>query len=342
MAASPESEELKRRIVQHFRENGTKSSDGKGLELLLKEIWKPLNVEKKAVNRILHNDPCFSKIKDTPPLWQCKIDQTSTSETSPVKPFLLSTTTDTPLDISTSSKAEADVVVKKKEVDSPPKKERLKPDVLRILKDSASPMAALQIAKKIGYGTAGDVNPTLYELRNEDKVIKIEDKWTMKFNSPNTSTSSFSTATEGLHISSTPLRLGEKPLYTREDVYQDGRKETRFREVLPEDVGAKKPAGYNETDASEQPLSPSDSIDEELLGVLSSIYSDHAEFDMVVKIVSMLKASGDTPMDDADIFMKLRLKTREITKPILENLEVNSLVEKIDGNVIQWKWKKTS
>ena len=337
MATLPESEELKRRIIQHFREKGATSSDGKGLELQLGDIWKPLKVERKAVNKILHKDPCFSKIKESPPLWQYKIDQTSTSETTPVKPSLPSTATDTSLDTSTSSEAEVDVVVKKKEVDSPSKKERLKPDVLIILRDSPSAMSALQIAKKIGQETAGYVNPTLYDLKGEDKVMKTEDnKWTIKSN-----VSSLSLATDGLRISSAPMRLGEKPLYTREEVLcQDGRKETRFREVLPEDVGSKKPAAYNETDAPEQPLSPSNLIDEELLGVLSSIYSDHTEFDMVAKIVNMLKASGDTPLDDADIFMKLDLKTREITKPILENLELNGLVEKVDGDLIQWKWKK--
>ena len=336
MAALSESEELKRRIIQHFREKGAPSSDGNSLELLLKDIWKSLEAEKKAVNRILHNNPCFSKIKESPPLWQYKIDQTSTSETTPVKPSLPSTATDTSLDTSTSSEAEADVVGKKKEVDSPSKKERLKPDVLKILSDSPSPMSALQIAKKIDYETAGDVNPTLYDLKAEDKVMKTEDnKWTMKSN-----VSSLSMATDDLRITSTPMRLGEKPLYTREEVLcQDGRKETRFREVLPEDVGAKKPAAYNETDAPEQPLSPLNLIDEELLGVLSSLYSD-TEFDTVIKIVNMLKASGDTPLDDADIFMKLDLKTREITKPILENLELNGLVEKVDGDLIQWKWKK--
>ena len=339
--SSGSEEELKQRIIRLFREKWTPSSDGNSVELPLKEIWQPLDVEKKAVNRILHNTPaCFTKIKDSPPLWQYKVDQTSTSVTTPaVNSSLSSTTTDTAHNTSVDSVP--DVVVKKKEeVDSPSKKERLKPDILRVL--SASAMTALQIAKKIGYETAGDVNPTLYDLKGEDKVMKLDNKWTLKSNAPNVS--SLPMATQDLHLHNTPMKLGEKPLYTREpDVCQDGRKEIRFREVLPEDVAPKKSEACDETDVSKQsPLaSTQPNIDEEMLGILQSVYADPTELDLVVKIVSMLKESGDTPLDDADVFMKLKHTTREVTKPILESLEVNDLVEKIDGDVIKWKWKRS-
>ena len=342
MAAPSSSEEgLKQRIIQLFREKGTPSSDGNSVELLLKDIWRPLGVEKKPVNRILHNTPGFAKVKDSPPLWQYKLDHTqSTSVTAATSTASSSTVSDTTQ--STSVDAEPDVVVKKKEVDSPSKKERLKPEVLRVLSASSVPITALQITKEIGYTTAGDVNPTLYALKDEDKV-KLEDgRWTMKSNVPDAS--SLSAATQDLHLDSTPMKLGEKPLFTREDVYQNGRKEYRFREVLTEDVvPPRKSEACNETDVSKQPLSASAQpgpIDEEMLGVLSSLFDDPTEFDLVLKIVNMLKASGDTPLDDADIFMKLNHTTREVTKPILESLEVNGLVEKIDGDVIQWKWKR--
>ena len=337
--SSGSEEELKQRIIQLFREKGTPSSDGNSVELPLKEIWQPLGAEKKAVNRILHNTPaCFTKIKISPPLWQCKVDVAPTA----VNTSLSSTTTDTTHN--TSADAGPDVVVKKKEeVDSPSKKERLKPDILRILSASSVPMTALQIAKKVGYETAGDVNPTLYDLKGEDKVMKLEDnKWTIKSNAPNVS--SLSTATQDLHLSSIPMKLRERPLFTKEDVqYQDGRKGHIFCEVLPEDVAPKKPEAYDEVDASKQPLLAStqpDPIDEEMLGVLSSLYDDPTEFDLVLKIVNMLNESGDTPLDDVDIFTKLNHTTRKVTKPILENLEVNGLVVKIDGDVIKWKWKR--
>ena len=45
-------EELKQRIIQLFRDKGTPSNDGNGVELPLKEIWQSLKVEKKAVNKI--------------------------------------------------------------------------------------------------------------------------------------------------------------------------------------------------------------------------------------------------------------------------------------------------
>ena len=270
-------EDLKQRIIQLFRDNGTPSSDGNGVELPLKDIWQSLRVERKAVNRILHNTPAyFTKIKDSPPLWRFRVDQTATTVTpTAATASLPSMTTNTAHSTSTP---EPDVVVKK----------------------------------------------------------KLEDKWTLKSNASDVS--SLVTPTRDLHLDSTPMKLGEKPLYTREDVYQDGRKEFRFREVLPEDVAPKKPQACDEADSSKQ--LQADPIDEEMLGVLSSLYDDPTEFDLVVNIVKMLKASGDTPLDDADIFMKLNHPTRELTKPILESLEVNGLVEKIDGAVIKWKWKR--
>ena len=330
-------EDLKQRIIQLFRDNGTPSSDGNGVELPLKDIWQPLRVEKRAVNRILHNTPAyFTKIKDSPPLWRYRGDQTATNVTpTAATASLPSTTTNTAHSTSTP---EPDVVVKKKEVvDSPSKKERLKPQVLRVLSVRSVPMTALQIAKEVGCETTGDVNPTLYDLKSEDKVTKLEDKWTLKSNASDVS--SLLTPTRDIHLDS-PMKLDEKPLYTREDVCQDGRKEVRFREVLPKDVAPKKPEACDEADSSKQPFLQADPIDEEMLGVLSSLYDDPTEFDLVVNIVKMLKASGDTPLDDADIFMKLNHTTRELTKPILESLELNGLVEKIDGAVIKWKWKR--
>ena len=331
-------EDLKQRIIQLFRENGTPSSDGNSVELPLKEIWQPLRAEKKAVNRILHNTPaCFTKIKNSPPLWQYKVDQTTNSVTTTAVTASLSTNS-----IHNTAAAGPDVVVKKKEeiaiASSPSKKEMLKPQVLRELSASSVPLTALQIAKKVGYETAGDVNPTLYELKGEDKVMKLDDKWTLKSNASNISP--LLTTTRDLHLDSTPMKLGEKSLYTREDALQDGRREIRFREVLPEDVTPKKPEACDEMDASKRPLLQADPIDEEMLGVLSSLYDDPTEFNLVLRIMNMLKASGDTPLDDADVFMRLNHTTREITKPILESLELNGLVEKIDGDVIKWKWKR--
>ena len=138
MAALPD-DALKQRIINLFRGKGAPApnNDGNVKELLLKHIWQPLGVEKKAVNRILHNSDCFKKVKDSPPLWQCTIDPTATPDTTS--------------DIGVST--EPDAVIRR-EVDSPSKKERLKPDVLRVLDESPVAMTALQIAKKIGWGTS--------------------------------------------------------------------------------------------------------------------------------------------------------------------------------------------
>lgn len=139
------------------------------------------------------------------------------------------------------------------------------------------------------------------------------------------------------------MKLGEKPLYTKEEVNEDGRKEYRFREVLTEDVIPQKTEACNETDASKQPLltpAQPDLINEEMVVILSSLYDDD-QFDLALKIVNMLIAAGDTPLDDADIFLKLEYQTRIETRPILETLQLNGLVERIDGEVTKWKWKKS-
>ena len=327
-------EELKQRIVQLFREKGSPSNDGNGVELPLKEIWQSLKVEKKAVNRILHHTRCFTKFKDSPPLWQYKDEQSTTTAATP-------STAGTALNTSTNT--EPDVVVRKKEevtFDSPSKKEELKPGILEILRDRV-PLSALQIAKSLGYTTAGDVNPTLYALKDEGKVIKEGDKWTLTSYAPNVS--SLSTATQDLYLDSTPMQLDGIKLYTKEDKVQDGRQEHIFREVLLKDVLKKKSETMDDVDvsketglASTQPA-PQDDV---ILGVLSSLYDDHNnEFDLALQIVNILKASGDTPLDDADIYMKLNFSTRLETRPVLDNLETYGLVEKIHGDVVKWKWK---
>ena len=339
-------EELKQRIIQLFREQGTPSSDGNGLELPLKEIWQPLKVDKKAVNRILHDKhtSCFTKIKDSPPLWRYKDEQTATTVTSPsVTP---STAAYAALNVSTDT--EPNVVVKKKEVtadseaDSPSKKEKLKPDILGILKESTAPLTALQIAKKAGYTTAGDVNPTLYALRDEGKVTKIEDKWTIASNTPNVS--SLSSATQDLHLDNIPMQVGGKKLYTKEDVVEGGRQTHIFREVLTEDV-TKKPENSDEVDVSNQtgsvPTKPGP-LDNEMVGLTLSLFDDPNKSELALKIIDILRASGDTPLDDADIFSKLNHSTRLETRPVLESLELNGLVERINGDVVKWKWKALS
>ena len=305
MATLSDSEQaLKQRIIQLFKEKGAPSRDGNSHELLLKDIWNTLKVEKRTVNRILHNSPaCFTKVKDSPPLWQCKVDQTT--ETSPAVNDTPSTATNTSVD------AEPDVVVKKKEeVDSPSKKERLKPDVLQVLNTSSVPMTALQIAKTLEYETAGDVNPTLYALRDEEKVTKTDNRWSIKSSVPNVA--SLLAAAQNLHIDATPMKVNQKTLYTREDTCEDGRDIVTFREVLTQDVIPKD----TETDGP-------------------------TEFELALKIVNILKASGDTPLDDADIFTKLGLTTRLKTRPVLDSLELNGLVEKISGEIIHWKWKRS-
>lgn len=341
---SSSEKELMQRIIQLFREKGTPSSDGSGnsVELLLKDIVQLLGVEKKTVNRVLHHksSTCFTKVKESPPLWRCKLDQDSTNVTSPAIDPVSPIRTDGGHSIGVDAGPEDVVVKKKEEVNSPSKKERLKPDVLGVLNASSSSLAALQIAKKLGYETAGDVNPTLYALKDEGKVTKLDgNKWSI---APNVS--SISGATAGLHIDKTPMKLGEKALYTKEEVCEGGKREYRFREVLHEDVAPKNVEACDETDISKQPPLTStqpDPIDEEKLAILSSLYDDPAESDLALKIVRMLMASGDTPLDDTDIFTKLNHSTRFETRPILESLEVNGLVEKIDGEVIQWKWKKS-
>jgi len=333
MATLSDSEQaLKQRIIQLFKEKGAPSRDGNSHELLLKDIWNTLKVEKRTVNRILHNSPaCFTKVKDSPPLWQCKVDQTT--ETSPAVNDTPSTATNTSVD------AEPDVVVKKKEeVDSPSKKERLKPDVLQVLNTSSVPMTALQIAKTLEYETAGDVNPTLYALRDEEKVTKTDNRWSIKSSVPNVA--SLSAAAQNLHIDATPMKVNQKTLYTREDTCEDGRDIVTFREVLTQDVIPKD----TETDGSKQPLltpTQPDPIDDEMLSLLSSLFDDPTEFELALKIVNILKASGDTPLDDADIFTKLGLTTRLKTRPVLDSLELNGLVEKISGEIIHWKWKRS-
>lgn len=322
--ASNGEEELKRRIIQAFIEKGTRI-DGNIIELPLKDICRAVGAEKKAINKILHHTPaCFTKVKDSPPLWRYKADQSSTTAVAGSASNVTVAT-------------EPDVVVKKKvEVESPSKKERLKPDILRVLKESSVPMTALQIAKKTGCESAGDVNPTLYALKDEEKVTKSSDnKWTIKYNIPNMS--SLSAATGDLHI--TPMKLGDKELYTKEEVIEDGRKEFRFREVLTEDVLPKKVEASDETDMSRQPDLASTQLDPEMLALLSSLYDDPGESDLALKIVSLLKASPDTPLDDTDIYTKLGLSTRLETRPVLDSLVLNGLIERIDGDVIKWKWK---
>lgn len=333
-------EELKQRIIQLFREKGTPSNDGSSVELPLKEIWQPLNVEKKAVNRILHHTRCFTKLKDSPPLWQYKNEQAATTATSPS-----ATPSTAGIVLNTSTDTEPDVVVRKKEevtFDSPSKKEKLKPGILEVLRDSTVSLSALQIAKSLGYTTAGDVNPTLYALRDEGKVIKGGDKWTLTSNTSNAS--SLSTATQDLCLDSDAMQLDGKKLYTKEDVVQDGRQAHIFREVLPEDVLKKKSETMDDVDVSKEPAAGLASTqpapqDDVILSILSSLQYDHNKFDLALKIINVLKASGDTPLDDADIFMKLDYSTRLETRPVLDDLETYGLVEKFHGDVVKWKWK---
>ena len=338
------SEELKERIIQLFREQGTPSNDGNGLELPLKDIWQSLNVEKKAVNRILHDrlTRCFTKVKDSPPLWQYKDENAVTTVTSPL--VTPSAAAGAALNVSTDT--QPDVVVKKKEevtLDSPSKKEKLKPLVLSVLRESTVPLLALQIAKNIDYTTAGDVNPTLYALRDEGKVTKLEDKWMIPSTTSNVS--SLSAATQDLCLDSTPMQLDGKKLYTKEDVVQDGRHAHIFYEVLTGDVQPKKSESKDEVDVSNQAGSASTKagpLDDEMLGLISSLFDDSTESDLALKIVNILRTSGDTPLDDVDIFTKLNYSTRSETKPILDSLKLNGLVERIEGDVVKWKWKAFS
>ena len=333
-------EELKQRIIQLFREKGTPSNDGSGEELPLKEIWQSLKVEKKAVNKILHDKStrCFTKLKDSPPLWQYKDEQSATTATSPSATPSTACTA-----LNTSTDTEPDVVVRKKEeviCDSPSKKEKLKPDVLEVLSESTVPLSALQIAKKVGHTTAGDVNPTLYALKEDGKVVRIVDKWTLASHTPNVS--SLSTATQDLCLDSNAMQLDGKKLYTKEDVYQDGRQTHVFREVLTKDVLPRKSEAMDEVEVSTEPSLASTQpapLDDEMLGHLSSMYDNPNEFTLALKIVSILKASGGTPLDDADIFTKLNYSTRSETSPVLESLKLNGLVEKIHGDIVKWKWK---
>lgn len=321
--ASNDEGDLKGRIIQAFIEKGTRI-DGNIIELPLKDICRAVGAEKKAINKILHHTPaCFTKVKDSPPHWHYKADQSAIAIAGSASNVTVAT--------------EPDVVVKKKvEVESPSKKERLKPDILRVLRENSESLTALQIAKKTGCESAGDVNPTLYALRDEEKVTKSSDnKWTIKYNTPNMS--SLSAATADLHI--TPMKLGDKELYTKEEVIEDGRKEFRFREVLTEDVLPKKVEASDETDTPRQPDLASAQPDPEMLSLLSSLYDDPSESDLALKIVGLLKASPDTPLDDTDIYTKLGLSTRLETRPVLDSLVLNSLIERIDGDVIKWKWK---
>ena len=334
--------ELKERVIQLFRKQGTPSNDGNSLELQLKDIWQPLNAERKAVNRILHHTSCFTKIKDSPPLWQYKDENAVTTVASP----LVTPSTVAGAALNTSNGTEPDVVVKKKEevtLDSPSKKEKLKPLVLGVLRESTVPLSALQIAKNTGHTTAGDVNPTLYALKDEGKVTKLEDKWTIPSNTSNVS--SISAATQDLRLDSTPMQLDGKKLYMKEDVVQDGRHAHVFREVLTGDVQPKKSESKDEVDVSNQAGSASTKVgplDDEILSLISSLFDDSTQSDLALKIVNILRTSGDTPLDDVDIFTKLNYSTRSETKPVLDSLELNGLVERIEGDVVKWKWKTFS
>jgi len=335
---SSSEEALRQQIVDLFREKC--SSGASDAVLPLKDIVRETKAEKKTVNRVLHNSPHhFTKMQVSPPFWKCTVDLSQSTTTNPIQassPAATNIVTSTP---EVKTEDSSDVVVSKvaAAVESPSKKEKLKSPVLAALGNSPKPMKALDIAKKIGYQTAGDVNPTLYALREEGKVSKKgQDGW----------------STEGAvtipDISSLKLQLDGKPLYTQQEITDpDGRKGILYQEVLTRDYT--KPSmtdnatGKDTTDGK-YGSTEQHQLDSEMLGLLSSLFDNADQYSQALKIVKLLRESVDKTVEDAEILCELEHDFPNCTRldyhPILSTLELNNLVKKMEvkGCVNKWKW----
>ena len=316
-------EALREKIVDLFKE---KCGSGDAV-LPLKDIVRETKAEKKVINRVLHNSPHhFTKVQDSPPHWKCTVDLSQSTTTSPIQatgPAATNVTTSIP-EVKTEDRS--DLVVSKVAAadESPSKKEQLKPKVLAVLSDSSTPMKALEIAKKIGFQTAGDVNPTLYALRDEGEVSKKgKDGWAIE-TIPDIS----------------PLKLGEKDLYTHEEIpTADGRKEYRLRQVLPGDLTPPTKTGNTSsrdtTDGKQAPQEMSPIT----LGLLSSLFDSPDQYSQALKIIKLMREAAGKTVDDGDILTKLNYSTRQEYRHILELLTINGLVQKSkDDYMITWKW----
>ncbi|XP_065901556.1 uncharacterized protein [Dysidea avara] len=312
-------EALRQKILDLFKEKC--SGNAGGAVIPLKDIVRETKAEKRAINKVLHNSPHhFTKVQDSPPHWKCTVDLGSLKTVQATDSAASNITTSTPEDGN-------DVVVSKEAaaVESPSKKEQLKPQVLAVLNDSPKSMKALEVAKKIGYQTAGDVNPSLYALKEEGKVVKVQDGWSI----------------EGAVIMPdiSPMMLDEKELFTHEEIpTADGRKEYRLRQVLPEDLTPPRKTGSatgrDTTDGKQAPPE----LNPETLSLLSSMFDDTNQYSQALKIVKLLRESVDKTVDDGDILTDLNYSTRQEYRPILEALKLNHLVKKIEGDIIKWKW----
>ena len=121
---------------------------------------------------MLHNSPHhFIKTQDSPPLWKCTVDLSHSITTIPIQATSSATSSITTPAPKVKTSDSSDVVVSKDSTvnESPSKKEKLKPQVFAALNDSPTSMKPLEIAKKIAYEATGDVNPTLYALKEEGK-----------------------------------------------------------------------------------------------------------------------------------------------------------------------------
>ena len=324
MASLSTSEEtLRQRIIDLFKDKC--SSVAGDAVLPLKDIVRETKAEKKTVNRILHNSPRhFTKIQDSPPHWKCTIDLDiiTTSPIQVTSPAASNVSTPTS-EVKTCDNNDVVVCTDLTGNASPSKKEQLKPRVLAALNDSPTSMKALEIAKKIGYEATGDVNPTLYALREEGKVSKGKDgSWSIEgaMTIPDIS----------------PLKLEGKDLYTHEEVTTaDGRKEFRMRQVLPGDLTKTGTTTSKDTIdgvQAPQPLNP------ELLSLLSSVFDDSAQHSQALRIVKLIREAADQTVDDGDILTELNYSTRQDYCHILSALELNDLVKKIEGDITKWKW----
>ncbi|XP_065901552.1 uncharacterized protein [Dysidea avara] len=191
-------------------------------------------------------------------------------------------------------------------------------------------MKAIEVAKKIGYQTASDVNPTLYSLKNKGKVIKGQDGWSIEG----------AVMIPGISF----MNLDGKDLYTHEEIANtngantNGRKEHRLRQMLREDLTPPKKSGNATSRDTTDGKQASRELNPETLSLLSSMFDDTRQCSQALKIVKLLRESVNKTVDDVDILIKLHYSTRQEYRHILDMLELNCLVKKIEGEITKRKW----
>ena len=355
-----------------------KTLEGSSEPMRALDIAKKIGHEKKDVNRVIYKMPDVEQVEKSPPKWRIRsrhgICPEGTSESTSSVSAISTINSAGVVTQDGASTPQVEATSWNGEGQTSPSQGsdlELQEKLLEVLKQSAKPKSALQLARELGKEGRRDVNPTLHKLEKQGLVRKVSEDTNTKplwqsvvhpvHPTPSSSTNE--------SAASTVAQWKGDDLYTRTDS-SDGKitfSPVQKKEILtsvldeksrpdatcePEEKSKESPDVEKEQDektdcetrSSQVPVPSTEKSKKKMRSKLAANFtgpptlSQESKDDLKKRIVEILETNmGNEALATLEVSKKLGMQDRGDAMVLLKELKEDGIVEELAGKISSWK-----